>query len=358
MAAYISFQPSDYFSTKLYTGDDTSPKTITGVGFQPDITISTSRNVSMAKFVWDAVRGGGADKELCTNATSQEGGEDADAYGYLSAFASDGYTVTAGSINDNFVNDSSSNYVSWNWKAGTTSGISGGTITPTAYSINTTSGIGIYQYDGNGTNGATIAHGLGAVPHMIWIKCTSTSTDWYFSHHNLNGGTTPWNYAMNLNTTSAEYADTGLYDTAPTSSLVTVGNVTNTNNSGKSYMMYVFVGKKGYSKFGGFTGNSNADGPFIYTGFRPAFFCVKRRDAANKNWAMWDDKRDPYNVATTALWADTTGTETSSNYKIDFCSNGIKIRENHGDWNTGEMVYMAFSEFPSVSSNDVAGVAR
>ena len=346
MAEFIGFQPNDFFNTKLYTGNN-STNAITGVGFEPALTWLKYRNGTSTQTVQASTLG---DYYLSTN-----GLDGKTAAPNWDSFDADGFTVSG--TNSNY-NASGNAYVSWNWKAGTTSGITGGTITPTSYDINTTSGIGMYQYAGSGTNGATIAHGLGVAPEMVFLKRTSGSAAWYFGHHRLNGGTNAWNYGMFLNDTAAEAADTGFYNTAPTSSVVTLGNVSTTNNSGQDYMMYAFVGKKGYSKFGGFTGNSNADGPFIYTGFRPAFFCVKRRDAPNKNWAMWDDKRDPYNVAKTALWADTTGAETVSGYKIDFCSNGIKIRENHGDWNTGEMVYMAFAKSPIVSSNDIPGVAR
>ena len=271
MAEYISFQPSDFFSTKLYTGND-STNAITGVGFQPDFTWLKYRNGTSTQTLQSSVIG-----DYYLSSANQDGKTAAPNW---DSFDSDGFTVLG--TNSNY-NASGYSYCSWNWKAGTTSGISGGTITPTAYSINTTSGIGMYEYDGNGTNGATIAHGLGAVPHMIWIKSTSNTTDWYCSHHNLNNSTNPWNYAYALNTTGADYADTGLYDTAPTSSLVTIGNVTNTNNSGKSYLMYVFVGKSGYSKFSVYKGTGNADGAFVYTGFRPAWFMAINSDSAGSN---------------------------------------------------------------------------
>jgi hypothetical protein len=362
MAAYISYQPKDFFNCKLYTGDNTSPKTITGVGFEPSMTMLSSQNVSMARFIWDAVRGGGADKEIPTNASSAEGGEDADAYGYLSAFASDGYTLTAGSINDNFVNDSSSNYITWNWKAGTTgTDLSAGTITPSSSSIDTTRKFGIYAYTGNGTSGATIAHGLGKTPSAIFVKRLNASQSWQVGHsYSMEGDGNDWDKGWNLNTNAASGDDVNYWnDTDPTSTLITLGSHDGCNGNTNTYIMYVWCDVPGMQKFGMYHGNGNANGSAINLGFQPELLITKR--LSTSDWNMFSSPSPGYNLTPNRLFANTTATEgTTSTNSVDFLANGFKLRGS-GDETNGNQnnyIYFAWSKFPLVSSNDVPGVAR
>ena len=168
MANFISIQPRDYYSTKLYTGTQAADNAITGVGFQPDLIWCKNRELTIGHLVSDSVRG--VQNYLFTNNTDAQ----ASNTGAVTSFDADGFTL-GGWDTINYLDDG---YTSYNWKAGTTTGLSGGTITPSAYSINPSAGFGIYKYTGNGTAGATIAHGLGAAPRVVWCKKTSGTGAW------------------------------------------------------------------------------------------------------------------------------------------------------------------------------------
>ena len=177
-------------------------------------------------------------------------------------------------------------YVGWNWKAGTTSGLSGGTITPSAYSINTTSGFGIYKYTGNGYAGANIAHGLGKVPKMIIVKRTDSTPNWQIYHEGMGNG--KW---LEFTTGAAQTNTNRWNDTSPTSTLFYLGTDTDVNGNGNAYIAYVFCDVTGYSKMGSYEGNGDANGTFVYTGFRPEFIMVKRWSGGTNNWLILDSKR-------------------------------------------------------------------
>ena len=343
MAAYISFQPSDFFNTLLYTGTGAS-LAITGVGFQPDFVWTKNRDATDNHNLFDSPRG--VREFISSNMTSVETtGADS-----LNSFDSDGFTL--GTWGD--VNGSGEDYVSWNWKGGTTSGLSGGTITPSAYSFNTTSGFGIYKYTGTGAN-ATIPHGLGVVPHLVMVKHLSGASDWEVGSTSY----TSWAYHQGLNLTNAESSSATCWNsTAPTSTVFSVGTNGAINGSGQTFVAYVFANVKGYSKMGTYIGNGNADGPFIYTGFRPAFAIRKILDSTD-SWYVTDNKRLGYNPQNDYLFANATQTESSLT-RFDFLSNGIKIRTTDGgdNGNGNTYMYIAFAEFPFVSSNSKATVAR
>ena len=351
--AYISFQPSDFFSSKIYVGTG-STATVTGVGFQPDIAwikiIESAYNATM----WDSVRG--ANNRLFTPTNAANVVDEPD--GYVSAFTADGYTVTAGSSSDDYVNNTSDDYVTWNWKAGTTSGLTGGTITPTAYSISTTALQSIITYTGNGTAGATIPHGLGVAPNMIIIKKLSTTGDWWVYNSGMDGSA-PEDYHLVLNSTAARVNNNSeWYDTAPTSTLVTLGSGTAADTV--TYVAYCFANKKGYSQFGNYFGNGNAEGPFVYTGFRPGFILIKNTATTN-GWNLYDSARSTSNVNNQLLPPQTSAAQsTSANWSLDMLSNGFKIRDNNNELNdnAARMLYAAFSEFPIVSSNNVPVLAK
>ena len=343
--AYISFQPSDFFSTKIYTGTGSS-NAITGVGFQPDTTWIKDRDASQPHVLFDAVRG--ANKRLYPNTTAAEGTETQ----ALMSFDSDGFTLgTWGDLNN------TDDFVSWNWKAGTTTGIAGSpSITPSSYSFNATSGFSIIKYVGNGTSGATIPHGLGVAPDMVITKNLDVAEGWAVYHTSL--GPTKF---LKLNDSAAVGTGTGYWnDTAPSATLVTLGNDGGVNQSTKNMVAYCFASKKGYSKFGSYTGNGSADGPFVYTGFRPAFFLVKDTAGTN-NWTMFDNKRNPFwNPAAEALQPNSAAGEYNETEGVDILSNGFKARESAAWLNSSgnAMIYIAFAEFPIVSSNSKAGTAR
>ena len=344
MAAYIGFQPSDFFNTKLYTGTG-SELTVSGVGFQPDLTWLKNRSAAQHYQLYDAVRGAG--KVIYSNLNNIQGTVTQN----LKSFTSDGYVLgTDGSVNTN-----NQNFVSWNWKAGTTSGISGGTITPSAYSINTTSGFGIYNYAGTGSNG-TIAHGLSSAPKMVICKRIAGDTgDW----NSWNEGMTSGSYYINLNTNGAEVSNTAVWNsTIPSSTVVSLGTYAAVNASGSTYIMYAFSEVKGFSSMGVYTGNGNVNGSFIYTGFKPAFVSLKKTDGSG-DWYTYDDKRLGYNADNNALYLDLDNAESTSE-DIDILSNGFKLRSTNGEINGsgGKYIYMAWAEQPIVSSNSKAGTAR
>ena len=357
MAEYISFQPSDFFNTVLWTGNATA-RSITGVGFQPDMTWVKARSIAENHALWDAARGAGSNKAIASNGTQTESSLNSANYGYVGAFESDGFTLAAGTGGGNawdFINMDTKTYAAWNWKAGTTSGLTGGTITPSAYSFNTTSGFGVYAYTGTGAN-ATIPHGLGVTPSVMMIKNVEDTQAWAVYH--IDVGNTK---RLTLNDTSVEATSAVTWnDTSPTSTVFSIGTNSRVNTSGEDYIAYVWAPVKGYSKIGSYTGSGNADGPFAYTGFRPAFILTKpSNNADTNNWSIYDFKRIGYNVDNESLFPDTSDSETTTD-DLDILSNGFKINTTSSrvNGNNTNYVYMAFAEFPIVSSNDVPTVAR
>ena len=354
MAAFISFQPSDFFSTKLYTGNGTAIGSgglaVTGVGFQPDFTwiknreqtdnhILTNSPVGATKYV-----NSDRDNAQATNAES------------LTTWGADGFTLGDHAA----VNTNAEDFVSWNWKGGTTSGITtdgSTTITPSAYSFSATAGISIVTYTGNSTSGAKMAHGLGVAPEMIITKNLDLAENWFVYHTGI--GNTKY---LKLDATSGTVTSaTAWNNTNPDSVNVTLGNSAQTNGS-NSMIAYCFASKKGFSKVKSYIGNGNADGPFLYTGFRPSYVLIKNSGGVEA-WNVWNDKTPGFNVSNENLQPDNTSAEQTSVAgvkEIDIVSNGFKVRGSNTELNQDGYVftYAAFAEFPFVSSNSKAGVAR
>jgi hypothetical protein len=341
-------KPDEYFNTVLYTGNG-STQSITGVNFQPDWVWIKNRSSVTNHEVADSVRG--ANKLLKPNDTDAEQSISTK----ITSFDSDGFGVGT----DANVNGSGNSLVSWNWLADNTSGSSNtdGSITSTV-SANTTSGFSIVSYTGNSTSGATVGHSLGTTPSTIIVKV-------------LNEGTYNWNVytkslgatkTLKLNLTNAEQTSSIRWnDTEPTSSVFSLGNAGEVNETGKNYIAYCFAEKKGFSKFGSYTGNGYADGTFVYTGFKPAFVIVKRTDTTN-NWLMYDNKRDPDNLVGGLLFPNLSNAEdiqTTANV-YDFTSNGFKARSTYVATNAsgGTYIYMAFAENPLVGTNNIPATAR
>jgi len=344
--AYTTINKSSlHFNTKLYTGNG-STQSITGVGFQPDWVWLKKRDASASHELYDAVRG--VTKRLKSDATNAEF-TDANT---LTSFDSDGFSLGTGSG----INSSSNTFASWNWKAGGGQGSSNtdGSINTTYTSANTTSGFSISSYTGTGSN-ATIGHGLGVKPSMIICKKLNTTGSWITYHSAL--GATKYLY---LNTTDAEAANSTVWqDIEPTTSVFSVGSASNCNDSGATYVAYCFAEKTGFSKFGTYKGNANADGAFIYTGFKPAFVLIKQSSASGENWNIYDNKRNTFNATDKALFADITNAEATKTGGMDFLSNGIKMRGTDGAFNTSQTyIYMAFAEAPLVGSNNTPATAR
>ena len=339
--AYTGINKStDYFNTKLYSGNGASTHAITGVGHQPDFVWIKKRSGTGSHNLVDAVRG--VQKALESNSTGAQGTYSNN----LSAFGTDGFTVGSGSL----VNDNGETFVSWNWKAnGAGSANTDGSINTTATSANTTAGISIVTHTGNGST-ATIGHGLGAVPKVI-ISRKTTTDNWFTYHHSLGNG----KYIL-LEATDAEATSSNVWnDTTPTSSVFTKGGPANENAA--TYISYCFAEKSGFSKFGKYIGNGSTDGSFIYTGFKPAWIMQKRTDSAN-NWNIYDVKRST-NVVNKYLYADDNSAEITST-AIDILSNGFKCKSSSTFLNGSGAgyIYMAFAEAPLVGSNNIPATAR
>ena len=342
--AYISFQPSAHFNTKIYGGTGSS-NALTGVGFQPDFTWIKCRGHTSSHTLTDAVRG--VTKHNSTNNTNAEYTSSTE----ITSFDSDGFTVGT----DSGVNNASRTFVSWNWKAnGAGSANTDGSINSTATSANTTAGISIIKYTGTGS-AATVGHGLGAVPKTIWIKKTSGSESWGNYHVSL-GNT----HFVQFNTTGASSdSDTFWNDTTPTSSVFSIKSDPGVNASGSTYIAYCFAEKTGFSKFGKYTGNGNTNGPFIFCGFKPALVIFKKTNDV-VDWQMTDDKREGYNPDNDYLQANSSGAEQTTDI-IDLVSNGFKIRgDDSNGWNKSgsNYIWMAFAKEPLVASNGTPATAR
>lgn len=350
---------SAYFHTRLYSGTGSALSITNNANagnFKPDWIWLKSRNNATNHNVFDSSRG--QTKRLYPNLS--------DAEDTVSGFTLDtnGFSTGTSSVGD--INVSGKTYVAWQWKVngGTTSSNTSGNITSTVQ-VNATSGISIITYAGSGTAGNTVGHGLGAVPDIIIVKNRSSSADWgvWSKAHNPNASN-----AIRLNTTDAYGGSNGAGwwgDTAPTSSLITLGFSgdparSENNSSGNNYVMICFKNIEGYSKFGKYTGNGNADGTFFYTGFKPSWLMVKLASGSGEDWHIFDSSRSTSNVVKERLIANGSSSENANDSILDFLSNGFKFRENNAGWNGSgnTYIYMAFAENPFVSSSGVPVTAR
>ena len=342
-------KPSDYFNTVTYTGDGSSPRSITGVGFQPDLNWTKSRSLGGSHVLANSVSG--ANKQLVSNLTNAEATNGI--YGYLSAFDSDGWTMLTGSTDMSRMNANSTTYVSWNWLAGgTASSNTNGDIT-SSVSASTTSGFSIVSYTGTGS-AVQIGHGLNSAPEITIIKRRNATTDWVVYTDLIDGS---FDYLF-LNTTAAKANTTTFSSDSDTFNFSASSSVANI--SGAATIAYCFHSVKGYSKMGSYTGNGSTDGTFVYTGFKPAFVMVKRTNVAS-SWVILDNKRDAYNVADAYLLADSSGAEnTASTLQADFLSNGFKQRGTGVATNSSgdNYIYMCFAENPFTTSTGVPCTAR
>ena len=351
-------KPNLHFNTLLYTGNNTSPRSITGVGFQPDFVWIKDRSDSSISPIADVVRGANKSIKFSSNAADETNS----AYGYLTSFDSDGFSMAIGSSNFTRINENSNSYVSWNFKAGNSQGSSNtdGDINTTYTSVNTTSGFSISQYTGNGNAGATVGHGLGAVPRLIIVKALNTTDNWEVYHGSLGA-----EKYLELQSNAAQADSTQIWnDTEPTNQVFSIGINSGVNTNGNPYIAYCFAEKKGFSKFGSYTGNGNSsgNGPFIYTGFKPAFVVYKNASAVY-HWGVFDNKRSPFNVKDDLLFPNLSNAESAGDgRKIDMLSNGFKVRvtsdtnDINGSGNT--IVYWAFAENPLVGTNKVPATAE
>ena len=332
-----SEQADDNFNTVLWTGNNSASRGITGVGFQPALVWTKSRNSSSYHTqIHDSVRGASAGALYPSLSNSEDNSYP------ISSFDSDGFTTSSGSQNGQ---NTSHTYVGWFWKAdGSASSNSNGSIT-SSVSANTTAGFSIVKYTGTGSAG-TIGHGLSSAPNVVIVKnLDDNSKGWPVLHTSLT------NEYLELNSTNDAFSGSTYFNnTAPTASVFSVGTVGSTNESGDDLIAYCFHNVEGYSKFGSFAGNSSADGTFVYLGFRPAYIWLKR-DSNGVDWSLFDSKRLGYNVDNNNLraFASSPATEQTDD-DVDFLSNGFKCRRNFAN-NQGTVLYFAWAEAPFKFAN-------
>ena len=358
-------KPTDYFNTVTWSGDDTSPRNITGVGFQPDLVWGKVRSRIGNHWLIDSNRGTTGSLYKVLNAddsvaeqTTNTGGTTS--YGIVTTIGTDGFTVADGSLGDLNVNNTGDTYVSWNWLAGGTASSNTDGSTTTSVSANTNSGFSIVSWTGTGS-ATTLGHGLNSKPEMIFIKNRDATQNWVVYNSYLSG--TEGHKALYLDLNYAETDQTGFFnDTAATSSVFTVGSNGNTNNSGDDFIAYCFHSVKSYSKMGSYTGNgSTTDGTFVYTGHSVAWVMIKQSNEA-RDWVIYDNKRDAFNVKDNFIVPNSSNAEGSGNtsLQIDFLSNGFKLRGGNHALNKsgGSYIFMSFAESPFTTSTGIPTTAR
>jgi hypothetical protein len=326
---------SAYFQTSLWNGNS-STQTITQSGnstFEPGMIWSKGRDNVQEHVIFDQVRG--ATKYIQTDNSGAEGTQSG-----VTAFNSDGFDLGSWAVS----NGSGQTHVGWQWKAnGAGSSNTDGDITSTV-SANTTSGFSIVKWTGTGAN-TTLGHGLGVAPKMILVKNTGAADSWVVYHEDV--GATK---GLTLDTTATPTtASTFFNNTAPTSSVFSVGSGGRTNQSTKIMIAYCFAEVEGFSSFGSYTGNGSAtDGPFVYTGFTPEFIMVKNINTSGTNWDMLDATRETFNTRGNQIFANSSAAEANNDHQCDFLSNGFKWRNNSSSVNASGATYivMAFAESP------------
>ncbi len=334
---------SDYFGVLTYTGDGAASKTIVdtnAVSFTPDFVWVKGRSGATDHALYDAVRG--TTKQLESNTTTAETTETTG----LTGFVNGGFTV--GNLAQ--MNTSGATYVAWCWKAnGAGSSNTSGSITSTV-SVNATAGFSIVTYTGAGTSAGTVGHGLGVAPKLIIAKTRTNAQDWVVYHSVL--GT---NQLLILNSTSAASTISNYWgSSAPTSTVFGVytgNNIGNNNYLNIPIVAYCWAEIAGFSKFGSYTGNGSADGPFVYTGFRPKYVLLKSTGV--ENWFVFDSSRNTYNVTTARLYPALSNAEDTNLNTLDLLSNGFKFRDTNVAWNGSgtTYIYMAFAENPFKNAN-------
>ena len=342
---------SDYFNTVLYTGNF-STQSITGVGFQPDWVWIKERSVTGNHQLQNSVNG--TNSKLMSNSTSAEGTDT----NYITSFDSDGFSLGANNGN----NQSGVAHVAWNWLAGgSASSNTNGSIT-SSVSANTTSGFSVVAFAGTGSN-ATVGHGLSSAPKVIILKNRDAGDSWIVGHDSI-----AFTKFIKLDENGGSGDGDFFNDTAPTSSVFSVGTQDDVNASSENIVAFCFSEVKGFSKFGKFTGNGSTDGSFVYTGFKPAWVMCKRTDSTG-SWYICDNKRLGFNgrpnnsatVGNVELAAHSTRSEAAGNTNVmDIFSNGFQLISSGAEINGSgaSFIYMAFAEAPFVSSGGVPTTAR
>ena len=344
--------PSAYFQAKAYTGNSGSGHAITNDGnsnLQPDLLWIKNRDVGYSHALYDSTRGTG--KVLRPNGTNTEG----TVTNGVTAFGTNGFTVgSAADVNENTL-------VAWQWKAngGTTSSNTDGDLTSTVQ-FNSTAGFSIVTYTGkNPIEPLQVGHGMGEAPDVVLVKNRSGSRNWIMYHKDLTSPAAN-RYLMLDHNVYGELANSTLWgNVAPSSTIITTGEGAPVNQPNENFVAYCWKERQGFSKFGKYVGNGNANGTFVYTGFKPAMIILKRTDAAN-NWLIYDHKRSGYNPKQDKLYPDDSSAEDASTTSVDLLSNGFKLRASSASQNAlgGTYIYMAFAENPFTTSTGVPTTAR
>ena len=360
--AYTTIDDSSaHFQMALYTGNGGS-NAITNGGnsdLQPDWTWIKERSSTSSHQLIDSSRG---DASLYSDGTGQE-----DAINYFTE-NSDGFTLAA----NNGINQSSQTNVAWQWKANggctATNDASATSVgdTDSVYQVNSTSKFSIVTWTGSGSGTVSIAHGLGSTPKFLIIKQRNGANSWLVYHHKNTIVDDAHDTFLKLHLNNASSADDNNYfmdNTAPTSTVATFGTGNEANQSG-TYVGYFFDEVQGYSKFGVYAGNGNANGPFVYTGFKPAWVMVKKVNDSHSWYIQYgstniDSGDQGSNPVKSSLQANSNSADATEN-SMDFLSNGFKIKTSGNGHNTdnGTYIYMAFAEHPFVSSKGVPVTAR
>ena len=363
--------PSAHFQTALYTGNGNATNAITNDGnsdLQPDFVWVKRREGASDHVLQDSSRGFTATTKLASSSNQHENdtssggsyGVTDPQWGYVSSASSDGFNANVGTGTGDQVNKTSSTYVGWQWKAngGTTASNTDGNITSTVQA-NTTAGFSIVTWTGNGSDNQTIGHGLGVQPTWWVVKRRDSTGSWVVgSSLGFWGGTS--NYMLwNATQANSDNVNNIWGDSPSTTTTIRVKNDAELNANNGTYVAYVFANKQGFSKCGSYEGNSNANGPFIYTGFKPALVILKPNDIAEQ-WVMHDSKRDPFNKTYHYLFINGAEAEASGGtHHIDLLSNGFKIRTSNNNWNPSSTVaYFAFAENPFTTSTGIPTTAR
>jgi hypothetical protein len=327
-------KPSSYMDVVTYTGTGAS-NSISSLGFSPDLVWIKNRGGATSHALYDTVRG--VQAQLSSDTT---GSEVTSSTG-LTAFSSNGFTIGTSTL----VNTSGTQYVAWAWDAGESSVTNNsGSITSTVRA-NAQDGVSIVSYTGTGAN-ATVGHGLGSAPKFIFGRRRNSTGSWQVFHlsiPNMKDG------YITLNSTAAYTSLNTIWNaTNPTSTVFSLGSDADLNQNGTNIIAYCFAEIEGFSKFGSYTGNGSADGPFVYCGFRPRWVMIKQSSTAGNNWQIIDAARSDFNFADKVLFPNTSGVETTANATIDIVSNGFKIRTADGTVNTSSATYIfaAFAEQP------------
>ena len=344
-------QGNKYMDATLYSGNAVGLTAVNQGQFKPDLVWVKDRTSVAQHVLTDSVRGTSA--QLFSSLTNAEQSNST----YVTSFNSNGFTVGVGNSGTGVVNNTGDNFVGWQWQAGqgSSSSNTSGSITSTV-SVNATAGFSVVTYTGTGAN-ATVGHGLGVAPRMIIAKPRSAADNWRVYHAGVNGGVTPQNFQLVLNSTQAQTSASTIWNnTAPTSSVFSIGTDSGINGNGTTFVAYCWAEIAGFSKFGSYVGNSSTDGPFTYLGFRPKYILIKST-SSGYDWVIYDSATGAYNVVSNNLWANLSNAEysntASTGLLVDLVSNGFKIRGTNTEVNNSGLtyIYMAFAENPFKNSN-------